>query len=60
MELLRQILPDVTDVALLVNPKGAIAERQVADAIAAANTLGQRLHVLNTSTVDEVMRHSRP
>jgi putative ABC transport system substrate-binding protein len=54
MELLRQILPDVTDVALLVNPKGTLAERQVKDATAAASLLGQRLHVLNTSTVDEL------
>src|SRR5262249_9750110 len=32
MELLRQMLPDVTDVALLVNPKGTLAERQIKDA----------------------------
>jgi len=54
MELLRQIVPEVTDVALLVNPKGTLAERQINDATAAASTLGQRLHVLNTSTVDDV------
>ncbi len=54
MELLRQMLPDVTDVALLVNPKGTLAERQVKDATAAAASLGQRLHVLNTSTLDEL------
>jgi putative ABC transport system substrate-binding protein len=54
MELLRQILPDVTDIALLVNPKGTLAERQVKDATVAAPSLGQRLHVLNTSTVDEL------
>jgi len=54
MELLRQMLPDVTEVALLVNPKGTLAERQVRDATAAAPLLGQRLHVLNTSTVDEL------
>jgi putative ABC transport system substrate-binding protein len=54
MELLRQTLPDVTDVALLVNPKGTLAERQVKDATAAAQSLGQRLHVINTSTLDEL------
>src|SRR5215813_7105892 len=54
MELLRQMLPDVTDVALLVNPKGTLAERQIKDATEAARLLGQRLHVLNTSTVDEL------
>ena len=54
MELLRQMLPDVTDVALLVNPKGTLAERQVKDATEAAALLGQRLHVLNTSNVEEL------
>lgn len=54
MELLRQIVPQATDVALLVNPKGTLAERQIKDATAAANTLGQRLHVLNASTVDDI------
>jgi putative ABC transport system substrate-binding protein len=54
MELLRQIVPQTTDVALLVNPNGTLAERQIADAKAAATTLGERLHVLNTSTVHEL------
>jgi putative tryptophan/tyrosine transport system substrate-binding protein len=54
MELLRQMLPDVTDVALLVNPKGTLAERQIKDATEATRLLGQRLHVLNTSTVEEL------
>jgi putative ABC transport system substrate-binding protein len=54
MELLRQIVPQATDVALLVNPKGTLAERQVRDATAAAQILGQRLHVLNTSTESEI------
>ncbi|MGH6641343.1 MAG: ABC transporter substrate-binding protein [Bradyrhizobium sp.] len=54
MDLLRQIMPQATDVALLVNPNGTLAERQVKDGTAAAQTLGQRLHVLNTSTLDDV------
>jgi putative ABC transport system substrate-binding protein len=54
MELLREIVPQATDVALLVNPKGTLAKRQIKDATEAANTLGQRLHVLNTSTLDEI------
>jgi putative ABC transport system substrate-binding protein len=53
MELLRQIVPHTTDVALLVNPKGTLAERQIRDATAAAQSLGQRLHVLSMSTVGE-------
>jgi putative ABC transport system substrate-binding protein len=54
MDLLRQIVPQATDIALLVNPKGTLAERQVKDGTAAAQTLGQRLHVLNTSTVSDI------
>jgi putative ABC transport system substrate-binding protein len=54
MELLQQIVPQATDVALFVNPKGTLAERQIKDATEAAKTLGQRLHVLNTSTIDEI------
>jgi putative ABC transport system substrate-binding protein len=54
MEVLREIVPQATDIALLVNPKGTLAERQIKDGTAASQTLGQRLHVLNTSTVDEI------
>lgn len=54
MELLRQIVPQADDVALLVNPKGTLAERQIKDATAAAQSLGQRLHVINTSSESEV------
>ncbi|HEY3793463.1 MAG TPA: ABC transporter substrate-binding protein [Bradyrhizobium sp.] len=54
MELLREIVPQASDVALLVNPKGTLAERQVKDATEAAKTLGQRLHVLNTSSVSDI------
>ena len=54
MEMLREIVPRATDVALLVNPKGTLAERQIKDATEAANTLGQRLHVLNASTLDDI------
>ena len=54
MEILREIVPQATEIALLVNPKGTLAERQVKDGMAAAQTLGQRLDVLNTSTLDEI------
>ena len=54
MELLREIVPQASDVALLVNPKGTLAERQIKDGTAAAATLGQRLHVINTSTVNDI------
>jgi putative ABC transport system substrate-binding protein len=54
MELLREIVPQANDVALLVNPKGTLAEAQVRDATAASQTLGLRLHVLNVSTESEL------
>ncbi len=54
MGLLQNILPRLTDVALLVNPNGTLAERQIEDAKAAAEKLGQRLHVINVSTEGEV------
>jgi putative ABC transport system substrate-binding protein len=47
MGLMREILPHVTDVALLVNPKGTLAEVQINEAKAAAQTLGLTLHVVN-------------
>lgn len=54
MELLREIVPHVADVALLVNPKGTLAEGQIKDAKAAAQILGLRLHVINGSSESEV------
>jgi putative ABC transport system substrate-binding protein len=55
MELLRQIVPDVTDVALFINPKGGpLAERQAREASSAAQALGLQLHILSTSTLDEL------
>jgi putative ABC transport system substrate-binding protein len=53
MELLREILPELTDVALLVNPKGTLAEAQIKDATVAAQSLGQVLHVIEASSVVE-------
>jgi ABC-type uncharacterized transport system substrate-binding protein len=48
MELLREILPQVSDVALLVNPKGTLANIQIEEAKAAAQDLGLGLHVINS------------
>ncbi len=53
-ELLREIVPQATDIALLVNPKGTLAERQIKDAEVAVKTLGVHLHVINTSTLNDV------
>lgn len=53
MELLREILPRVSDVGLLVNPKGTLAEFQIKEAKAAAQALGLNLHVVNALTESE-------
>jgi len=54
MEMLHQLVPDVRDVALLVNPRGTLAEQQIAEARAAAQNLGQNLHVINTTSEAEL------
>ena len=51
LQLLRELLPTATVVALLVNPTNAtLAETQSRDLQAAARTLGLQLHVLHAST----------
>lgn len=54
MELLREIVPWATDVALLVNTNGTLAEGQIEDAKAAARELRQRLHVIDTNNDGEI------
>jgi putative ABC transport system substrate-binding protein len=49
-ELLHQLLPTASVVALLVNPTSPFAETLSRDAQAAARTLGLQLHVLHAST----------
>ena len=53
MGLLREILPQVSDVALLVNPKGTLAEVQINEAKAAAQALGLNLHIVNAASESE-------
>ena len=53
MGLLREILPQVSDVALLVNPKGTLAEFQINEAKAAAQATGLTLHIVNAASEDE-------
>jgi putative ABC transport system substrate-binding protein len=53
MGLLREILPQVFDVALLVNPKGTLAEAQISEARAAAQSLGLNLHIVNATSESE-------
>jgi putative tryptophan/tyrosine transport system substrate-binding protein len=54
MELIKEIAPQAADVALLVNPQGTLADRQIKEGTAAAAALGQRLHILNTSSLVDV------
>lgn len=54
MEVLQQIVPDVREVALLVNPKGTLAERQIEEAMTAARNLSQDLHVITTTNEAEL------
>jgi putative ABC transport system substrate-binding protein len=50
LELLRELVPTATTVAVLVNPTNSIMEIQLHDLQAAARTLGLQLHVLRAST----------
>jgi putative ABC transport system substrate-binding protein len=54
MELMHEILPQAANVALLLNPKGTLAEHQIADATTAAQKLGQHLQIVNASTSAEI------
>jgi putative ABC transport system substrate-binding protein len=54
LEVMHQLLPRATNVALLANPSNTLATSQVEDATAAAKTLGLRLHVFNASNAGEV------
>jgi putative ABC transport system substrate-binding protein len=53
MGLLREILPQVSDVALLVNPKGTLAEVQINEAKEAAKALGLNLSIVTASSESE-------
>jgi putative ABC transport system substrate-binding protein len=53
MDLMHDILPQISDVALLVNPKGTLAEGQIAEAKAAAQALGLVLHIINVISESE-------
>jgi len=50
LELVHEVVPTATVIALLVNPANQLAERTTRDAQVAARTLGLRLHVLHAST----------
>src|SRR5262249_38354042 len=54
LELLRELVPMATTIALLANPTNPIAEAQARDARATAGPLGLQLHVLHASTEREL------
>jgi putative tryptophan/tyrosine transport system substrate-binding protein len=54
IELLRELMPQIARVALLVNPKGTLAERQISDANAASQELGLRIDIINISQVSDI------
>jgi len=50
LEMLRELLPAATNIALLINPTSpAVADTLLRDSRAAASTLGLKLHVLHAS-----------
>jgi putative ABC transport system substrate-binding protein len=56
IELLKELASGAVDVALLLGSRATLAERQVRDATAATQTLGQRLHVFKADDGSEIDR----
>lgn len=54
IQILRDLLPRVADVAFLVNPTSSLTPPQLKDAEAAAKSLDVRLHIFNASTAEEI------
>ena len=54
LELMHEVVPTATNIALLVNPANPSAEPLTKDGQAAARTLGLQLHVLRAGTESEV------
>jgi len=54
LELLRELVPAATRVAVLVDPTGSDAEASLRDVEAAARAIGLQIQVLNASTSHEV------
>ena len=54
LELLRELVPTATRVAMLVNPAFFLAKTTVRDAEAAARAIGVQIHVLNASTSRDI------
>jgi putative ABC transport system substrate-binding protein len=56
LELLRELAPGVTTIAVLLNPNNPNAENRSDDAHAAARASGQKIHVFNASSESEIDR----
>jgi putative tryptophan/tyrosine transport system substrate-binding protein len=54
LELLRELVPGIRNVAMLVNPKGTLAELEIRDVEAATRILGLELKVVNASSASEI------
>jgi putative ABC transport system substrate-binding protein len=54
LQVLKQLLPQAVDVALMLNPKATLAEGQVRDAQAAAPVLGQKIQVMDATGAEEI------
>jgi putative ABC transport system substrate-binding protein len=54
LELLHELLPAATAIALLVNPTNVLAESETKDVQDAARSLGLHLHILNASTESQI------
>jgi putative ABC transport system substrate-binding protein len=54
LELLRELVPSASNIAILLNLAYPSAEIQLRDGQAAARTLGMQLHVMNASTESQI------
>jgi len=56
LELLRELIPNVSEIAFLVNPSSQISEMQITQVQEAARSVGQKMFILNASTESEIDR----
>ena len=54
LELLQEVVPGITDIGLLVNPAGTLADVQIKDMKEAVEGLSRRLRVANVSSESEI------
>jgi ABC-type uncharacterized transport system substrate-binding protein len=54
LELLHELLPAATAIAMLVNPTNVLSRSEAKDVQAAARSLGLHVHVLNASTESQI------